>query len=338
MAGREGRTCLPAIVSDGNRGKGKMETICAGVDIGGTTIKIGIFTVAGRLLEKWELPTRKGGNGTYIFEDTAASLKGFFQEIGYSHKEVAGIGLGFPGALSPDGYLEHCVNVGMENTYPAREFKRLFPDILVAAENDANVAALGEQWKGSGKGFSKLVMLTLGTGVGGGIIVNGRLVNGARGMAGELGHMRVNFSETDQCNCKNYGCLEQYASATGIVKEMEHSLKASGEASSLRGRKSFSCKDVLDEAKAGDCLSIQTVKRCMGYLALAMHYTAHVVDPELFIIGGGVSRAGQFLLNLIREQFEADMTYSKEKALVRLASLGNDAGMFGAARLVLRQG
>ena len=314
-----------------------MERICAGVDIGGTTVKLGLFTEAGALLEKWELPTRRGKNGAILLEDVAASLKEAFHKNGISPLEVAGIGAGLPGALKPDGYLEHCVNVGMEDAWPERMLRAHFPGLPVRMGNDANLAALGEMWQGGGKGFRNVVMVTLGTGVGGGIIVDGKIVTGARGMAGEIGHMRVNFSESELCNCKNRGCVEQYASATGIVKEMKRTLSKDAGFSVLREREEFSCKDVLDAAKAGDLPALSTVERCMGYLAIAMHYIAHVTDPEVFVIGGGVSQAGEFLTDLIQKQFEKNMFYSKEKALVRGAVLGNDAGIYGAARLVLEE-
>ena len=312
-----------------------MEKICAGVDIGGTTIKIGIFTTLGQLLEKWEIPTRKGENGELIFSDSAASLKKAFARRQISLSAVEGIGMGLPGALSPEGYLERCVNVAMKDLYPAKEFGKYFPHIPVQGGNDANLAALGEMWKGGGEGFRDVVMLTLGTGVGGGVISNGKLITGYKGMAGEIGHMRVNLQETERCNCGNHGCLEQYASATGIVREMRKTLETEKGECVLRGKNEFSCKDVLDCAKGGDPLSLKTVKRCMGYLALAMHYTAHVADPEVFVIGGGVSRAGEFLLRMIQDMYVAGMPFASRKASVRLAILGNDAGIYGGARLVL---
>lgn len=314
-----------------------MKQIYAGVDIGGTTVKLGLFTEDGNLLEKWEIPTRKGENGVLIFGDAAASLKGAAKKRGLEPEELKGIGMGLPGVLSPEGHLERCVNVAMEDLYPARELSAYFPGVTVRAGNDANVAALGEMWQGGGKGCNDVVMVTLGTGVGGGVIAGGCLVTGARGMGGELGHLRVNLQETDPCNCGNRGCLEQYASATGIVKEMKRTLAESEAPSVLRDAADMTCKDVLDAAKAGDAPALETVERCMGYLALAMHYTAHVADPEVFVIGGGVSKAGDFLLEIILRQFEACMFLSKEKAQVRLAALGNDAGIYGAARLVLEE-
>lgn len=192
------------------------------------------------------------------------------------------------------------------------------------------------------------MLFTLGTGVGGGVVVDERIVAGFRGMGGEIGHIRVNFDEEDACNCGNHGCLEQYASATGIVKVARRALADSNAPSVLRNRAgfddeaavaacSFSCKDVLDAAKAGDAIALSSVRTSMRYLALAMHYISHITDPEIFVIGGGVSKAGQFLLDIIEEYYKAFTVMGKGRAEIGLATLGNDAGMYGAARLVLNR-
>ena len=312
-----------------------MKKKCIGIDVGGTTAKIGLLSVQGQILDKPEIPTRKEEGGKYILPDIARSVLDYLKTHQISVQELAGAGIGVPGPVMPDGNVEVCVNLGWTDVNPEKELSRLLGGVYVKAGNDANVAALGEMWQGGGKGHKSLMLFTLGTGVGGGVVLDEKIVSGFRGMGGELGHIVVNFDEPLQCNCHNHGCLEQYASATGIVKEAHRSVEASEEPSVLRKKPDFSCKDVLDAAKAGDRLALETVHRCMRYLGLAMHYVSHVTDPEIFVIGGGVSKAGQFLLDIIREYYEGFTVMGRRKADIGLATLGNDAGMYGAARLIL---
>ena len=225
-------------------------------------------------------------------------------------------------------------NLGWKDINPAEELSSLLDGVNVKVANDANVAALGEQWMGSGKGHDQLMFFTLGTGVGGGLIIDGKIVAGSKGMGAEVGHITVNPKETDSCNCGNKGCLEQYASATGIVKEMKRTLDAEDGACPLRGQ-DFSCKDVLDAAKAGDPLAEKTVHRCMDYLALAMSYVGMIADPEVFVIGGGVSKAGNYLVDMLQKRYNELTPLSSKKSGIFIANLSNDAGMYGAARLVL---
>ena len=313
-----------------------MEKKCIGVDVGGTTAKIGLLSVKGQLLDKWEVPTGKAENGKHILPDIARSILDYLKGSGMSAEDLAGVGIGVPGPVMPDGGVEVCVNLGWENVNPAQELNRLLGGgVYVKASNDANVAALGEMWQGGGRGHKSLMLFTLGTGVGGGMVLDEKIVSGFRGMGGELGHIVVNFDEPLQCNCHNHGCLEQYASATGIVREARRALEASGQPSVLREQPDFSCKDVLDAAKGGDQLALKTVHHCMRYLGLAMHYVSHMTDPEIFVIGGGVSKAGQFLLDIIRQYYEGFTVMGSRRAAIGLATLGNDAGMYGAARLIL---
>lgn len=307
---------------------------CFGVDLGGTTVKMGFLTEEGALLEKWEIKTRTEDNGKYIIPDIAEEVKRIMREKGLSANDVAGVGLGVPGPVDQEGYIPVCVNIGWRDLYPARELGSLLPGIRVEVGNDANVAALGEFWQGGGKGYKNLAFFTLGTGVGGGIILDGRVIAGSHGMGGEVGHMTVNPGAKDSCNCGNHGCLEQYASATGIVREAKKVL-ASGENSLMAEIENLTCKDVFDMAKKGDEAACQVVDRCMRYLAMAFSYVSLSVDPEVFLVGGGVSKAGDILLEALRKHYKSMIHLTDRIADIRLATLENDAGIYGAAKLVL---
>ncbi len=309
---------------------------CIGIDIGGTTVKIGIFTDTGTLLGKWEVPTRKEDNGSRILPDVAASMKKKLQEMGIERKEVIGAGMGVPGPVLPDGSVEVCVNLGWQKANPQKELSSLMGGMPVRSGNDANVAALGEMWQGGGKGYRDIVMITLGTGVGGGVILDEKIVAGRHGLAGEIGHIHVRDEETEHCNCGGTGCLEQVASATGIAREARRVLAASDQPSAMRRFGShISAKNVLDCAKNGDALALAVIETVSRYLGLACAQIALTVDPEAFVIGGGVSRAGQFLIDAIRKYYDHYVAISANKGVLTLAKLGNDAGIYGAARLVL---
>ena len=311
-----------------------MSQKCIGIDIGGTTVKIGVFTTEGTLLEKWEVPTRTEENGKYILGDIAASIKEKIAEWNMPQSEFVGAGIGLPGPVEADGHIPFCVNLGWKEGNPQEELSALL-GMPVKSGNDANVAAFGEMWQGGGKGYKNLVMVTLGTGVGGGIILNEQIWPGVKGVAGEIGHMHVMEEEKEQCNCGGYGCLEQAASATGIVRVATRMLAAEDKASTLREIEGFTAKDVLDAAKAGDELALASVNKSMYYLGWVMASVTMVVDPQAYIIGGGVSRAGTFLTDIIQKYHDALSPMSTKKAKVVLAELGNDAGIYGAAKLVL---
>ncbi|MDO5417735.1 MAG: ROK family glucokinase [Lachnospiraceae bacterium] len=313
-----------------------MEKKCIGIDIGGTSVKLGIFETNGVLLEKWEVPTRKEENGKNILPDVAASIKAKLQEMGIALADVAGAGMGVPGPVLPDGFVEVCVNLGWRNMNPQKELSELLDGIPVKSGNDANVAALGEMWQGGGKGYRDIVMVTLGTGVGGGVIIDERIIAGRHGLGGEIGHIHVRDEETEHCNCGGVGCLEQVASATGIAREARRKMAASDEPSAMRqfGDK-INAKNVLDCAKAGDKLANEVMKVVSHYLGLALSQISLTVDPEAFVIGGGVSRAGKFLTDMVQKDYDRFSTISSNKAVLKLAELGNDAGIYGAARQVL---
>lgn len=309
---------------------------CIGVDVGGTTVKLGLFEEDGRLLRKWEIPTRKENHGAAILSDVAESIKAVLAEEGVELSDVRGAGIGVPGPVTGDGYVPACVNLGWTDSYPGRELKELLGGISVKCANDANVAALGEMWQGGGKGYRDVVMLTLGTGVGGGVVINEKILAGIHGLGGEVGHIHVRDEETEYCNCGNKGCLEQVASATGIAREARRHMAASDEPSVLRELgDNVTAKDVLDAAKEGDKLALQVMDVVGHYLGVALAAIAQTVDPEIFVIGGGVSKAGQFLIDQIQGHYEQNLNLSAYRPAIGLARLGNDAGIYGSARLVL---
>ena len=313
-----------------------MKKYCFGIDVGGTTVKMGLFTTEGELLDKWEIPTRKEDGGAYILNDVAASVEAKLAEKNIAKEDVAGAGIGVPGPTLDTGYVSICVNLGWKDKNPANELSELL-SIPVKAGNDANVAALGEMWQGGGEGYLDVVLLTLGTGVGGGIIINGEIAPSHRGVGGELGHITVNPDEEATCNCGNHGCLEQYASATGVVRIAKKLLAASKEESSLRTLETVTAKDVFDAAKAGDHLAVEAVEVLGKYLGLVVANVALTVDPDVFVICGGVSKAGQVLIDVITKYYHKfAKIIGDNKAKVVLAKLGNDAGIYGAARMVLK--
>ena len=310
---------------------------CIGVDIGGTSVKIGLFETTGELLDKWEVKTRKEDGGVNILPDVAASIRKKLDEKGLDlKKDVAGAGMGVPGPVMPDGYVEVCVNLGWRDLNPQEELSRLLDGIPVKSGNDANVAALGEMWQGGGKGYSDLVMVTLGTGVGGGVILDQKIIAGKHGLGGEIGHIHIRDEEWEHCNCGGVGCVEQIASATGIAREARRRMAGEETPSVLRQYgDAVTAKDVLDAAKAGDELALSVVETVGRYLGAALAGIAMTVDPEMFVIGCGVSKAGQFLIDIIDKYYQHYSPISQNKGIIGLAKLGNDAGIYGAARLVL---
>ena len=307
---------------------------CFGVDVGGTTVKLGFFDEEGNLLEKWEIPTRTQENGKHILPDVAASILGKMKEREVSREDIAGVGIGAPGPIDAKGTVYVAVNLGWGTFSLNNELQSLL-NLPVEAGNDANVAALGEMWKGGGQGYSNAVAVTLGTGVGGGIIVDGKILSGATGAGGEIGHIHVMDGEQERCNCGNCGCLEQYASATGVVRLAKRRLAMDDKPSVLRECESVSAKAVFDAVKAGDELAMEVAERFGEILGKALAGIAAVVNPEIFVIGGGVSKAGPVLLDYIQKYYTPNAFSGSRGALFSLATLGNDAGIYGAAKMVL---
>ena len=311
-----------------------MEKKVFGVDIGGTSVKIGSFTADGDVLDKWEIPTRTENNGSAILPDIARSIKDKMEADGTVLDDVLGIGISVPGPVDDDGIVHKCVNLGW-GIFDIKEEMKKYIDVPVFAGNDANAAALGEAWKGGGKGCRNVVVVTLGTGVGGGIIVNGKVLSGYIGAGGEIGHIHIDDDETEKCGCGNKGCLEQYASATGITRLAARRLKKDDTPSSLRSAASLNAKVIFDAAKAGDALADEITKEFGDILGKGLSIVADVTNPEIFVIGGGVSKAGQMVLDLIRDSYVRYVFHASRDSRFVLATLGNDAGIYGSAKLVI---
>ena len=308
-----------------------------GLDLGGTTCKCGLFTNEGELLDKWEVPTDTSNGGVNILKNLAAAVKEKMAEKNISADDVSGVGIGIPGPVSGDGVVNRCVNLGWGVFNVEKEFSDELGGIKVKAGNDANVAALGEAWMGAAKEYSSSVMVTLGTGVGGGVIINDEIITGAAGAAGEIGHIRVNYTEEMTCGCGNHGCLEQYCSATGIARLAKIRLAMNEDESGLRAipTENIDAKAVFDEAKKGDVVAKEVVKRACEYLAQGLQVISSVVNPEAFVIGGGVSKAGQILIDEVEYRFNQIAFHGCRNTKIILATLGNDAGIYGAMKLIL---
>ena len=295
---------------------------------------MGLFTVDGKVTDKWEIPTRKEENGKYILEDIAKSVKERMQRDTLTLEDIAGLGIGVPGPVKEDGTVLKCANLGWGVFNVADTIRELTGIENVKVGNDANVAALGEMWQGGGKGYNNLVMVTLGTGVGGGVILGGKILTGSNGAGGEIGHIRVNYEEKDVCGCGKTGCLEQYASATGVVRLAKKALEKKEKKTTLVAD-DLSAKAVFDAAKAGDELAIDIVEEFGFYLGMALAHISQVIDPEVFVIGGGVARAGQIIIDEVSKNYEENVMFALKNKAFKMAELGNDAGIYGSARMVL---
>ena len=306
-----------------------------GIDLGGTTVKLAFFNEAGTMLNKWEIPTVTANNGTQILPNIAASIKAHLSKVGVADADVLGVGIGVPGPVNGQGIVNKCVNLGWGVFNIQEDLGKLcgFP---VKAGNDANVAALGEYWKGGGQGYQNMIFATLGTGVGGGIVQDGKLIHGVHGCGGEIGHMVINKHEkTHRCGCGKFGCVEQYCSATGVVRIAEQALAASDKPSSLREVFPLTCKDVFDAGNAGDALAMEILEQVYDYLGEFLANLCAVLDPEAVVLGGGVSKAGLPLLDGARRYFDKYAFHGTKGVRFELASLGNDAGAYGAFKMAL---
>ena len=294
-----------------------------GIDLGGTTVKIAYFDETGEMLQKWEIPTVTTDGGKHILPHIAASIRDFINAYQINETAILGMGIGVPGPVSAKGVVNKCVNLGWGVFNIAQQLTELtgFP---VKAGNDANVAALGEYWKGGGQGCDNMVFATLGTGVGGGIVIEGKLLHGAHGSGAEIGHMVLNRNETATCGCGKHGCVEQYCSATGIVR-----------LAGLHGMTNVTCKDIFDAAKAGDKVALEVMDEYYEYLGEFLGSLCSVIDPEVVVLGGGVSKAGEMLLTGVEPYFHKYVFHAASQVKFALASLGNDAGAYGAFKLAL---
>ena len=310
-----------------------MKKYVFGVDVGGTTVKMGYFDIEGNLIEKWEIPTRTEDKGVNIIPDIAGSILVKLAQKDIDKKEVVGVGIGVPGPVKEDGTVLVAVNLGWDKRNTNEELEDLL-GIPVKTANDANVAALGEMWRGGGQGYDDVVAVTLGTGVGGGVIIGGKVIAGSNGAGGEIGHIHLEDNESEKCGCKGHGCLEQYASATGVVRLAKKKLADSSKPSVLRDDE-VTAKAVWDAVKADDELAKEVANIYGEYLGKGLAAVAAVVNPQVFVIGGGVSKAGRVVIDYMEPYFDKYAFPGTKNAKFVLAKLGNDAGIYGAAKLVL---
>ena len=295
---------------------------------------MGFFETSGKLIDKWEIKTDTSNGGENILSDIAKAIDNKLAQEGISKNDVQGVGVGVPGPVNSKGIVLKCVNLGW-GVFNVEEELASLTGLKVKAGNDANVAALGEMWQGAGKGSEDMVMVTLGTGVGGGIIVDGKVIAGANGAGGEIGHITVNNDEIEACNCGQYGCLEQYTSATGIVRMAKRKLAKTDEETSLRAVEELSAKTIFDEAKKGDKIAGELVEELGKILGGTLSNIAAVTNPEVIVIGGGVSKAGQILIDTIHKHFTESVFHACKDTRFVLAGLGNDAGMYGCVKMLL---
>ncbi len=314
-----------------------MKEYAFGIDLGGTTAKVGLFTTAGELLEKWEVPTDTSHSGEHILANLAAAVRGKMEEKSLSAQQVEGVGVGVPGPVLDSRIVPIvCANLGgWGNRNVAEDLSALLDGLPVLVGNDANVAALGEIWMGAARGCRNAVMVTLGTGVGGGVIVNGKVIDGVHGAGGEIGHITVDPHETAVCGCGKRGCLEQYSSATGVVRCMKKLLEEDPDTPCVLRGTDFAAKDVFDAARSGDVLAAREVDQMTATLGMALANIAAVVDPEMFLVGGGVARAGAVLFDPLVAHYRDTAFRSCRDIPIKAASLGNDAGIYGAVRLIV---
>ena len=314
-----------------------MKEYAFGIDLGGTTAKIGLFTTSGALLEKWEVATDTSNAGEHILENLAAAILGKMKEQSIQPEQVEGVGIGVPGPVLDSSTVPIvCANLGgWGERNVSAQLSGLLDGLKVLVGNDANVAALGEIWMGAAKGAKNAVMVTLGTGVGGGVVVNGKVIDGVHGAGGEIGHITVNRHETAVCGCGKRGCLEQYSSATGVVRCMKKLLDENPDTPCVLRGTEFAAKDVFDAARNGEALAAREVDEMSDTLGMALANIASTVDPEAFLVGGGVARAGDVLFAPLNKHFQEYAFKSCRETPIKQASLGNDAGIYGAVRLIV---
>lgn len=304
-------------------------------DIGGTTVKLGLFTESGELLHIWEIPTRTEDNGVNVLPDIAAAYKAEMAEKGISSEQIIGVGIGVPGPVTDDGIVNKCVNLGWGVFNVGETFENL-TGFKTYVNNDANVAALGEMWQGGGKGFGNQVMVTLGTGVGGGIIMGGRILSGFNGAAGEVGHITMYENETAVCGCGKKGCLEQYASANGLLRlTKDYLAEHQEEETVLRSFEKLGAKDICLSAYDGDAVALKMIETSMTILGRGLAQIACVVNPEAFVIGGGLSKSADLLIDPMEASFRKHVFHASRDTKIVFAKLGNEAGIYGCAKMVL---
>ncbi|MFA9493640.1 ROK family glucokinase [Streptococcus sp. E17BB] len=310
-----------------------------GIDLGGTTVKFGILTLDGQVQEKWAIETNILEEGRHIVPDIIASIKHRLELYGMKPSDIAGIGMGSPGAVDREQKtVTGAFNLNWAKTQAVGAAIAQELGIPFAIDNDANVAALGERWVGAGDNKPDVVFVTLGTGVGGGIIADGNLIHGVAGAGGEIGHIIVEPEVGFACTCGNSGCLETVASATGVVRvarllaesyEGDSSIKAA-----IDNGDEVTSKDIFVAAEAGDAFADSVVEQVGFYLGLAAANISNILNPDAVVFGGGVSAAGEFLRARIEKYFVCfTFPQVRQSTVLKIAELGNDAGIIGAASL-----
>lgn len=314
-----------------------MKPYVFGADVGGTAIKLGLFSSDGELLDKSKIPTRTENSGHDIIPDIIAEMDRMLSAEGASWDEVEGVGMGIPGPVTEDGIVLRCINLGWGVFSIPDRVKSLKPEInRVKVGNDVNAATFGEMRRGAGRGRKNVVMVTLGTGVGGGVIINGKMIFGRSGAAGEIGHVCVNPEETDRCRCGHCGCLEQYCSATGLLRKTRKRLAENPEEETvLRDIEDLTAKDICDAARDGDAVADDMLKRLGMRLGIALSAVAGTIDPDVILIGGGLSEAGSILLDKVITYYRTYAFHAYQDTEFALASLGNDAGIYGCAEMII---
>ncbi|MGF3075565.1 ROK family glucokinase [Facklamia sp. P12955] len=311
-----------------------------GIDLGGTSAKMAIISQKGQIIEKWSIPTMTQNKGQKIVPSIIESIQNKLEERQEVAEDYLGIGMGSPGTILEDGSVKGAYNLNWVHPHPVKsQFERAInlPFMII---NDANSAALGELWQGAGKGCSDLAMLTLGTGVGGGIICQNRLIKGASGSAGEIGHITVDFTDRFPCSCGKKGCLEAIASAKGLNNLGQLLAKDYQGQSSLyqmfQASQVVEAEDLMVAVKANDDFALEIFENFSKYIGLACSYLANILNPQQIVIGGGISKAGDSLKESIEKQYQKFVFQPiKDQTQISLAELGNDAGILGAAYLIL---
>lgn len=313
-----------------------MQKYAFGIDIGGTAVKLGLFDENCEPVERWQIPTRLDDQGAFILSDVKNSMESVLQQRSIDWRVISGIGIDVPGPVLDGSFVPLAVNLGWRDKNVRDEMRQLTGIQNICVENDAKAAAFGEYWKGGWDRYKSAVMVTIGTAIGGAVILDGRILHGAFGAAGELSHVQVNPEETEPCACGKFGHLQQYVSTEGILKDIRKKLDDPAYTSCLRGQEILTVKDVFDAAKAGDAAALETVRKTVRMLSRMLAAVSCVVDPELYLIGGGISKAGDFLMDMIRSEFRTLALATSENARIEAAKTGNDAGIYGAVKMVLQ--
>lgn len=315
-----------------------MKPYVFGVDLGGNAIKIGLFQTTGNLVEKWTIPARLEDHGSHLLADVVDAIRAKMAERSLTWDVVEGVGMGVPGPVDQDGTVMRCVNLGWDILNVPQAVRELEPAIeKLKVANDVNAATLGEMWQGGAQWNNSAVMVTLGVGIGSGIVVDNKVFVGSTGAAGEIGHMCVNPKETERCTCGNYGCLEQYCSDTGLVHTAQLVLEERPEEPSLLRDGEITPKAICQAAKKGDAAATEVLDRFGQLMGQALTAVACTVNPQVFVIGGQMAQAGMAILKPIETYFRRYAFHAFRNTPFVLAELGEDAGIYGSVRMLFEE-